>query len=111
MIQKKWLVGIFTMMLLGGSILFTSNVNAHDKEDDYIDRTYRAYLEKEATITREQSIEIAQREVPGTLIRSELDRDDGRVVYEVIMNHNQGEIYEISIDAKSGVVIEIDHED
>lgn len=55
------------------------------------------------------AIEIAIQEFPGTVTEAELDREDGRLIYEIGIK-SKGEEAEIEIDAYTGevIVIEID---
>jgi uncharacterized membrane protein YkoI len=48
---------------------------------------------------------------PGRVIEIELDRDDGRWVYELELVTPQGRLYEMEIDAASGVVLEVEREE
>ena len=48
---------------------------------------------------------------PGRVIQIELDRDDGRWVYELELVSHEGFLYEMEIDAASGTVIEIEREE
>ena len=47
---------------------------------------------------------------PGRVIEIDLERDDGRWVYELELVSPQGRLYEMEIDAASGTVLEVEHE-
>ncbi|GAA0122679.1 MAG: PepSY domain-containing protein [Clostridium argentinense] len=64
-------------------------------------RTYR--------INTEAAIQAALREVPGQVIKVELDIEYGILVYEVTIRTQTG-IYEVKIDADTGKVLEIESE-
>ena len=61
---------------------------------------------KGARISMERAISIAQRQVPnGRVKKAELDREQGRLVYEVDIVTRDYKEYDIKIDAYSGKVI------
>lgn len=63
--------------------------------------------QENTVINEEKAIEIAKSEFPGTLVSMELDRDDGRLIYEIeIVNGN--EEAEIEIDAYTGEILVLD---
>lgn len=48
---------------------------------------------------------------PGHLLEAELDREDGRYVYEIRILDPAGRVHELELDAASGVLIESSHND
>lgn len=56
-------------------------------------------------------LQIVARHVPGEVVEVELDRSDGRLIYEVEVLTSSGRIREIDIDARTGAVIEVEDED
>lgn len=48
---------------------------------------------------------------PGRVIEVELDRDDGRWLYELELVTPDGRLYEMEIDAATGNILEIERED
>ena len=66
-----------------------------------------------ATITADRAKEIALAEVPGgTVFKCQLDRDDGRLVYEVEVYSGTTE-YDFEIDAQTGSILsrDVDYRD
>lgn len=59
-------------------------------------------------ISIEDAIRIARERVPGEVVKVELEREHGRLIYEVEIISNQGPKYEIDIDATTGQIIEIE---
>jgi uncharacterized membrane protein YkoI len=47
---------------------------------------------------------------PGRVIELELERDDGRWIYELELVARDGQLYEMEIDAATGTVLEIERE-
>ncbi len=60
-------------------------------------------------ITIEMAITIALQYIQGQVIKVELDTEDGILVYEVYIRNPYG-IYEVKIDANTGMVLEIEQE-
>lgn len=55
-----------------------------------------------------QSIEAEQ---PGRILEVELERDDGRYLYEIEILDPQGAVWEFKLDATSGEILERELED
>ncbi|WP_434054923.1 MAG: PepSY domain-containing protein [Roseibium sp.] len=69
-----------------------------------------------ATLDEAKAVEIALAEVPGTVQEAELDKEDGKQVYEIEILTADGQEMEVEIDAETGAVLEIeadgdDHDD
>ncbi len=83
-----------------------------EKEDgEENDKEEQKQLEKEATVTKGESIAIALKEVPGKVKDAELEDEDGVVVYTVDVIDDKGEEKEIVVDAKSGKVLKVEVEE
>ncbi len=68
----------------------------------------RDRLASEARITFEQAEEAALRRVPGTIVESELEREDGKLVYSVEIAAANGKESEVHVDAMSGEVVDVE---
>ncbi|MBO6758996.1 MAG: PepSY domain-containing protein [Roseibium sp.] len=64
-----------------------------------------------AALSVTQAIEIALAEVPGAVQETELEREDGRQVYEIEILTADGVEMEVEIDANTGAVLEIEADD
>ncbi|WP_395173438.1 PepSY domain-containing protein [Roseibium alexandrii] len=62
-------------------------------------------------VTEAQAIEIALKEVPGTVQETEFEREDGKEIFEVEIVTADGVEMEVEIDAASGTVLEIEQDD
>ncbi|AJD26783.1 peptidase [Clostridium botulinum] len=60
-------------------------------------------------ISSEAAVQIALQQVPGQVVRVELDVEDGILVYEVSIRTTAG-IYEVKINANTGQIIEVDRD-
>ena len=81
-----------------------SNVEVSDEQDQLL-------LEKEATITKEESISIALKEVSGKVTDVELEDEDGTIVYGVEIVDAQGIEHDVKVDAKTGKVLKVEADD
>ena len=67
---------------------------------------------KAPTLSEEAAIEIALAEVPGQVRETELENEDGKMVYEIeIIAAADGKEMEVEIDAETGAVLEVEAED
>lgn len=74
--------------------------------------TVWAQTANEATaLTEDQAIEIALAEVPGTVQDTELEREDGVMVFEIEILATDGTEMEVEIDANTGTIIEVEAEE
>ncbi|MFW6304307.1 MAG: PepSY domain-containing protein [Candidatus Saliniplasma sp.] len=78
-----------------------------DAETDYDD-----YLnpDLDSLIGHNEAIDIAYQHVNGTLVKMELDEDDGRYIYEIEIVEDETS-YEIEIDAYTAEVLELETDD
>ncbi|MEK4026858.1 MULTISPECIES: PepSY domain-containing protein [Sporosarcina] len=58
-------------------------------------------------ISMEQANEIALRQVPGQVVKAELEYDDGILIYEIDIRNEQGHKYEVKVDAVTGEVLRV----
>lgn len=63
-------------------------------------------------VTRQISIEdaigIARDRVPGQVVQAELEREGGRMIFEVDIISTQGPKYEVKVDANTGEIIQVE---
>jgi len=77
--------------------------------DDH-DRARRA-LEAGEILPLSYILKVAEAVRPGRVIEVELERDDGRWIYELELVTPQGRLYEMEIDAGTAIVLEIEREE
>lgn len=80
----------------------------NDQDDDDDERDNVASNTK--LITEAKAIEIAQKQVEGTLLEIGLDSDDGRYEYEIELRTAKGKA-EFTIDASTGEILESELDD
>ncbi|MDC3417158.1 PepSY domain-containing protein [Aquibacillus salsiterrae] len=114
--KKKFIVPALAVAIAGGglagTVLNSSVFAATDNSKvEVSDQKEQKQLEKEATITEEQAITVALQEVKGTAGDTELENEDGTVVYGVEVTDDQGEKQDVKVDAKTGKVVKVDKDD
>lgn len=83
------------------------NTVVSQSDDDDDDADDRARLSR-ATVPLAQAIEIALREVPGTLDDVELDDEDGRDVWEVKIDTPDNDDVKVYVSITDGAIVKID---
>lgn len=89
-----------------------SDQSKEDSDDDDGSEKATEKSTKEAEIDMKKAEEIALKEFDGNVTGTELDQDDGRLIYEVELDNDKKEA-EIEIDAITGevIVVSIEQED
>ncbi|MFC1749762.1 PepSY domain-containing protein [Pseudomonadota bacterium] len=53
----------------------------------------------------EKILEISRKQTPGRILEVELEREDGRLIYELEILDDKGRVWELEIDAENGKII------
>jgi len=97
-----------------GKVLAVVNDDDYDDDDDYRDNgtgnSSSASASNQVKLTVAQASNIALKQVTGGKVtKVELDRDNGRYVYEIELRTAQGEA-DVDIDANTGKVLSFDQD-
>ncbi|MBI4984889.1 MAG: PepSY domain-containing protein [Rhodocyclales bacterium] len=65
----------------------------------------RQALEQGEILPLRTILESVERDTPGQIMEVELDRDEGRWIYEIKVLRTGGSLVKLSIDARSGTVL------
>lgn len=103
--MKFWLLGLASFGLLAVSFLPVTS-----RADIDSDKA-RALQQQGAILPLEQIIDVAKKIKAGQVLETELDRDDGRYIYELEILDQQGQVWEIELDAATAELIELENED
>lgn len=80
--------------------------------DEYIsDKKEEQQLTKQAKISEKESHNIALQEVKGQITDSELDMENGKLVYSIEIIDKQNNEHEIEVDAKTGDILKIEKDE
>jgi uncharacterized membrane protein YkoI len=70
-----------------------------------------AELQAQAKITAEQSKTAALQKINGTVQSVELEDEDNKAVYKVVVKDSAGKLQEVLVDAQTGVVVKLESPD
>ncbi|WP_404451442.1 PepSY domain-containing protein [Virgibacillus necropolis] len=73
----------------------------------YYNRPHQHWQNWNRRITIEEAIQIASEQVPGQIVKVELDTKNGAWIYEVDIITSQGMEYEVEVDVNSGGIISV----
>jgi uncharacterized membrane protein YkoI len=82
-----------------------------DQDQEVADDVEQANLQKQATITKEQSAAIATGQVQGNVKDVQLEDENGVVVYNVQIQDSKGLLFEVKVDAKTGKITKQEQDD
>lgn len=88
----------------------TTNDKQEQQQKGQDKKTTSKNNHEKTVISMEKAIQIALSEFPGKVHEAELDRDDGRLIYEIEIKGN-GEEADFDIDAYTGEIISIEIEE
>lgn len=93
------------LLLTLGAVIPTARADSNDAEKA------RQLTDSGAILPLEQILEQTRQEFPGRVIEIELDREDGRHIYELEIVDPEGRVWELEIDAATGELLEKERED
>lgn len=97
---------LLLLLLIGVSI---SGMQAAASEDDH--ELARKLRDAGEILALEEIVRYARSAKSGELLETELERNDGRYVYEVDILDKAGQVWELKLDAASGRLIEMERDD
>jgi len=115
--NKKFLIPALALSIVGGGIVgatFKQDAFAASKTQatkEVSDEQEQDQLQAKAKITEKQAIDIALQHVKGQENGTELENEDGVVVYAVEVKDEQGKLSDVKVDAQTGAVVKIDQND
>lgn len=92
-----------SIAVIGGVVMVIATMACQGRKDS--DEKDKVEMAKAAKITVDQAIKTATDKTPGVVIEAELEKKDGKVVWEVEVVTTEGKTAEIHVDADSGVVM------
>ncbi|WP_447970591.1 PepSY domain-containing protein [Nitrospira sp. M1] len=92
-------------LLVGlGIIILTSGTAPAAQSHEQV----KTNMAQSARITIDQAIQTATQEVPGTVIKAELEQEHGPLMWEIEVVASDGKIHEVHIDGTSGKRLALD---
>lgn len=84
----------------------------NEKEESEADeQAEQAKLAGQATVSREQAQAVALQNVPGEVIKSELEDEDGAILWNFEIRKSDGKVTEAKVDAKTGQFVKAENDD
>ncbi len=83
----------------------------HDEGDDEVHEVVRGMAEQGDILSLEQILQNARQHRAGRILETELEEKRGELVYEVEILDDNGEVWEMKFDARSGALLEEEQED
>jgi uncharacterized membrane protein YkoI len=84
----------------------------HGRDDDEIGHeTAKELLESGRILPLETILARVAARVPGKLIETKLEYDDGRIMYDIKILRPNGRLQEVEVDAATGEIIKIEDDD
>lgn len=113
--KKKFLVPALAVTVIGsgiaGSVINFSALasgNTDSTQIEVSEKTEQKPVEKKTKLTKQESIDIALKEVQGSASDVELEDEDGVIIYSVEVTDNQGQKHEVAVDANTSEILEIE---
>lgn len=78
--------------------------NGYWNNPGYNNQQYNRY----SRISITDAMNIATEQIPGEIVKVELDTENGRLVYEVEIRNMHGVKYEVEVDAQTGRIVKIE---
>lgn len=103
---KLYCKTVLIACLVSGCLITTSNLIA---EEDY--QLAKKLMQKGEILPLEKILTLARAEKNGEVIETEFEKKHGRYIYEVEILDNQGQVWELKLDAKTGKLIKIEIDD
>ncbi len=98
-----------TLVLLLSTLSLGMSTGLADKKDKQNERQMvRDALMRGEVLPLEKILAIANREVPGDVIKVELEQEKIGLIYEIKILTGTGRVREVKIDARTGKVVKIE---
>lgn len=91
------------------STLLLSLHHSAQADDDYIEA--RRLLKAGKILPLEKILKNIRKSYPGKILEVDLEKDNGRIVYEIEILANDGVVKELYINARSGELISVKEDD
>jgi uncharacterized membrane protein YkoI len=95
---------------LAALLVLSSHAFADERERNSDHEAVRGALMRKEILPLTRILAIAAERAPGDVLRIELDRERGALVYEVKILARDGRVREVNIDAKSGAVLKVEED-
>lgn len=84
---------------------------AQADDDEIGHEAARRLVESGRILSLDTILERLKSTVPGNLIETELEYDDGRIMYDLKILRPEGRLQEVEVDAATGEILKIEDDD
>lgn len=105
--KKTLIIGGTALGIAGGALLYQGSDGI---ENVLASSNNESKLIEEAKISEAEAEKIALEEVSGDVIEKEVEKEDGKIVYEFDIKTDAGE-KEVEIDGMNGDVVQVEDDD
>lgn len=102
--MKARALTFFTVLLCSASALAPI---AHADDNKSIRQLQRSG----EILSLEQIFDRARKVKPGRIVDVDLDKDDGRYIYEIELLESSGKVWEMEFDARTGELLQLEQDD
>ena len=81
------------------------------EESEADEQAEQAALAGQATVSKEQAQAVALQKFAGEVVKSELEDEDGRIVYGFEIRDASGKVFDVKVDAKTGAFVKASADD
>lgn len=81
------------------------------EESEADEQAEQAVLAGQATVSKEQAQATALQKFAGEVVKSELEDEDGKIVYGFEIRVGNGKVFDVKIDAKTGTFVKASADD
>ncbi len=106
--RSKFVRSLLVILALG---LTTAAHARHGEDDEIGHEAARRLLESGRILSLEAILSKNADRLPGKLIETQLENDEGRIVYDLKFLRPDGRVQEIEIDAENGDILKIEDDD
>ena len=93
---KKWFP--FSVLIGIGMMILTPGISTASQSHEHV----KADMAKATQITIDEAVQTAIKEVPGTVIKAELEKEHGPLMWEIEIVTSEGKVQEVHLDGASG---------
>ncbi|EPD53829.1 hypothetical protein HMPREF1210_00652 [Paenisporosarcina sp. HGH0030] len=117
--RKKLIIPALALTLVGGAVVGTSHMmpafakdnTSNTNQEEHQDKENSAQLQKSAKISSKEAEAIALKKVPGTVKESELEEEDGVLIYGFEVQTTSGDVKDVKVNAKNGDIFKVENDD
>jgi uncharacterized membrane protein YkoI len=81
------------------------------EESEADEQSEQAVLAGQAIVSKEQAQAVALQKFAGEVVKSELEDEDGKIVYGFEIRDGNGKVFDVKVDAKTGAFVKASADD